>query len=57
MALDHGAGGTPRGENPENRYPDIVLDGPSPDLKTAALAGGILTAAGALAWGLKKRIG
>jgi Fe-S oxidoreductase len=57
MALDHGTGGAPRGEHPESEYPDVVLDGKSPDLKTAALAGGILTAAGALAWGLKKRIG
>jgi len=49
MALDHGTGGTPRGENPETHYPDITLDGPSPDLKTVALVGGAL-AGGALLW-------
>jgi Fe-S oxidoreductase len=57
MAIDHGTGGAPRGEHPESEYPDVVLEGKSPDLKTAALAGGILAAAGALAWRLKKRIG
>jgi len=56
IALDHGTGGPPRGENPEGHYLDIVLGGPSPDLKTAALAGGVLTAAAALAWGLKNRV-
>jgi len=55
MALDHGTGGTPRNERPENGYPDIVLDGKSPDLKTAALVGGAL-AGGALLWGLKRRL-
>ena len=49
MALDHGTGGTPRSENPETHYPDITLDGPSPDLKTVALVGGAL-AGGALLW-------
>jgi FAD/FMN-containing dehydrogenase/Fe-S oxidoreductase len=56
MALDHGRGGTPRGGEPEGHYPDVVLDAPSPDLKTLALAGGAL-AGGALLWGLKRRFG
>ena len=58
MAIDHGSGGTPRGERPEQSYPDISLDGKSPDLKTAALvAGGMAATAGALLWGLKRRLG
>jgi Fe-S oxidoreductase len=56
MALDHGSGGTPSGERPENGYPDVVLDGPSPGLKTAALVGGTV-AGGALLWSLKRRLG
>ena len=50
MALDHGTGGAPRSEHPEAEYPDVVLDGKSPDLKTAAVVGGIL-AGGALVGG------
>jgi Fe-S oxidoreductase len=57
MALDHGTGGPPRGENPEGRYPDIVLDGPSPDLKTAAVAGALAAAVGAVVWVSRHRIG
>ncbi|MDP9409966.1 MAG: FAD-binding protein [Actinomycetota bacterium] len=53
MALDHGSGGTPRGERPEQGYPDVVLDGRSPDLKIAATVGATL-AGGALAWRLAK---
>jgi FAD/FMN-containing dehydrogenase/Fe-S oxidoreductase len=56
MALDHGTGGTPRGENPESRYPDVTLDGSSPDLKTAAVAVAAL-AGGALAWRLTRKAG
>jgi hypothetical protein len=56
MAFDHGTGGTPNGERPEASYPDVVLEGPSPDLKTAALVGGALTG-GALLWTLKRRLG
>ena len=54
MALDFGEDGTPRGELPENRNPDIALDGPSPDLKAATLLGGALTG-GALLWVPKRR--
>jgi FAD/FMN-containing dehydrogenase/Fe-S oxidoreductase len=54
MALDHGTGGTPRGETPESYYPDITLDGPSPDLKTAAVAG-VAVAGGVLAWRLARK--
>jgi FAD/FMN-containing dehydrogenase/Fe-S oxidoreductase len=54
MALDQGTGGTPRGENPESHYPDIVLDGPSPDLKTAAALAG-MAVVGALAWRLGRK--
>ncbi|MCA1731320.1 MAG: hypothetical protein LC751_18555, partial [Actinobacteria bacterium] len=57
MAMDHGSGGTPSGERPEQSYPDIVLDGKSPDLKTAAVAGAGVAVAGAIAWGLKRRLG
>jgi Fe-S oxidoreductase len=56
MALDHGSEGTPRGERPEAEYPDIVLDGHMPDLKTAAVVGVGATVAGAIAWGLKRRL-
>jgi Fe-S oxidoreductase len=54
MALDHGESGTPRDENPEAHYPDVSHDAPSPDLKTAALAGAVVVAVGTLAWGLKR---
>ncbi len=57
MAMDYGSEGTPRNERPENEYPDVVLDGESPDLKAAAVVGGALAAGGALAWGLKRRLG
>jgi hypothetical protein len=55
MALDHGTGGTPRGETPESHYADVVLDGHSPDLKTLGLVGGAV-AGGALLWGLRRRM-
>jgi Fe-S oxidoreductase len=51
MALDYGTGGAPRGEHPESEYPDVVLDGKSPDLKTAAALAGMVVV-GALAWRL-----
>jgi FAD/FMN-containing dehydrogenase/Fe-S oxidoreductase len=54
MALDHGTGGTPRGEHPESEYPDVVLDGKSSDLKTAAALAGMVVA-GALAWRLGRK--
>jgi Fe-S oxidoreductase len=54
MALDHGTGGTPHGERPESEYPDVMLDTPSPELKTAVLAGGAI-AGGAMLWALKRR--
>jgi len=54
MALDHGTGGTPHGERPESEYPDVMLDTPSPDLKTAVLAGGAI-AGGAMLWALMRR--
>jgi Fe-S oxidoreductase len=53
MAMDHGSSG-PAGDYPERDYPDVVLDGHKPDLKTAVAAGAAV-AGGALAWGLKKR--
>ena len=53
MALDHGEGG-PEGSYPERRYPDVVLNGYSPDLKTAAAVGGAI-AAGATIWLLRRR--
>ncbi|MDP9439789.1 MAG: heterodisulfide reductase-related iron-sulfur binding cluster, partial [Actinomycetota bacterium] len=55
MAMDHGSGGTPQGERPESEYPDVVLDGNGPTLKTVAIAGATALAGGALAWGLKRR--
>jgi FAD/FMN-containing dehydrogenase/Fe-S oxidoreductase len=55
MALDHGSGGAPRNERPENGYPDVVLDGPSPDLKTVAAVAGGVVAAGALVWRLARK--
>lgn len=56
MALERGAGGAPRGENPEVNYPDIVLDGKMADLKTATIVGGALAGA-ALAWAMRSRGG
>jgi Fe-S oxidoreductase len=53
MALDHGAGGTPRGEKPEDQYPDVAFDDPSPDLKTATLVAGVVLV-GFLLWSLKR---
>jgi Fe-S oxidoreductase len=54
MALDHGTGGIPHSERPESGYPDVMLDAPSPDLKTAALAGGAIAGC-AMLWVLKRR--
>ncbi|CAN5870547.1 FAD-binding and (Fe-S)-binding domain-containing protein [soil metagenome] len=54
MALDHGAGGTPRGENPEDYYPDVAFEALRPDPRMAALVGGAIVAS-ALFWGLKRR--
>ncbi len=54
MALDYGTGGTPHDEVPEQSYPDINLEGPSPDLKTVATFAGTLAGGAALAWGLKR---
>jgi Fe-S oxidoreductase len=53
MALDHGEGG-PEGSYPERRYPDVVLNGYGPDLKTAAAVGGAIVA-GATIWLLRRR--
>ena len=53
MALDHGEGG-PEGSYPERRYPDVVLNGYGPDLKTAVAVGGAI-AAGATIWLLRRR--
>ena len=56
MALDHGPDGTPRGERPEDEYPDVVLgDGYRPGTKAAAAGAGAALAGGALVWGLKRR--
>jgi hypothetical protein len=58
LAMDYGSEGTSQGERPEQYYPDIVLDGYKPDLKAAvALGVGATVAGGALAWGLKRRLG
>jgi FAD/FMN-containing dehydrogenase/Fe-S oxidoreductase len=53
MALDHGESG-PEGSYPERRYPDVVLNGYGPDLRTAAAVGGAI-AAGAMIWLLRRR--
>ena len=53
MALDHG--NPPPGERPEARYPDVVPNGGSPDLKMAAVAGAI--AAAALVWASRRGTG
>ncbi|HET7478423.1 MAG TPA: FAD-linked oxidase C-terminal domain-containing protein [Rubrobacteraceae bacterium] len=55
MALDHGAGGAPRGERPESGYPDVILDGARPDLKTAAVAGAALALGAAALWVFRGR--
>ncbi|MDQ3912424.1 MAG: FAD-binding protein, partial [Actinomycetota bacterium] len=56
MAMDYGSEGPPRGECPEQYYPDIALNGYKPGLKTAAAIGiGATAAGGALAWGLRRR--
>jgi hypothetical protein len=56
MAMDHGPEGTPDGELPEQYYPDIVLDGKVPELKTATALGlGAAVVGGVLVWGLKRR--
>jgi len=57
MALDQAHEGPPRGERPENRYPDVVLDGGSPDLKTVSVIGAIAAAAGALVWASRRGLG
>ncbi len=57
MAMDHGTGGTPRGERPESEYPDVVLDGHGRGMKTVAAGVGAIAAGGALLWGLKRRLG
>ncbi|MDQ3862333.1 MAG: FAD-binding protein [Actinomycetota bacterium] len=54
MALEHGTGGTPHNARPESYYPDVTLEASSPDLKTAALAGGVI-AGGAVLWALARR--
>jgi len=54
MALDHGTGGASRDEHPESEYPDVVLDGKSPDLKTAAALAGMVMV-GAVAWRLGRK--
>jgi FAD/FMN-containing dehydrogenase/Fe-S oxidoreductase len=53
MALDRGEG-SPEGSYPERRYPDVVLNGYGPDLKTAAVVSGA-AAAGTMIWLLHKR--
>jgi FAD/FMN-containing dehydrogenase/Fe-S oxidoreductase len=56
MAMDHGPEGTPDGELPEQYYPDIVLDGKVPELKTATALGlGAAVVGSVLVWGLKRR--
>ncbi len=55
MALDHGPGGTPESERPEDRCPDVVLNGSRPGPKTAA--GAALVGAAALAWAMRRRNG
>ena len=55
MALDHGSGGTPRGERPESEYPDVVLDGGGKLKMVAMMAGATALAGGSLAWGLRRR--
>jgi Fe-S oxidoreductase len=58
MAMDYDSSG-PAGDYPEQYYPDIVLsNGHKPGLKTAAVLGvGATMAGGALAWGLRRRLG
>jgi hypothetical protein len=55
MAIDHGENG-PEGDYPERRYPDVVLNGYSPDLKTATVVGGVVAGA-VLLWHLGRRSG
>jgi hypothetical protein len=52
MALNHGESG-PGGGYPEQNFPDVVLNGYSPDLKTAAVIGGAV--ATAMIWRLRTR--
>ncbi|MDQ3863361.1 MAG: heterodisulfide reductase-related iron-sulfur binding cluster, partial [Actinomycetota bacterium] len=55
MALDCGSDGTPRGQLPEESYPDITL-GKKVPVSEAALAGaGAAVVGGALAWALRRR--
>jgi Fe-S oxidoreductase len=53
MALECGESG-PAGDYPERGYPDVILDGQSPDLKTAAVVGGAIGGA-ALLWRIRRR--
>jgi Fe-S oxidoreductase len=55
MALDERREVVPPGERPEARYPDVVAEGGSPDLKMAAVAGAVAAAAGALMWATRRR--
>jgi FAD/FMN-containing dehydrogenase/Fe-S oxidoreductase len=54
MALDERREVVPPGGCPEARYPDVLAEGGSPDLKAAAIAGAI-AAAGAVAWASRRR--
>ncbi|MDP9474262.1 MAG: FAD-binding protein [Actinomycetota bacterium] len=55
MAMDYGESG-PEGDYPEQRYPDVVLDGNGPDLKSAAAIGaGAALVGGVLVWILGRR--
>jgi FAD/FMN-containing dehydrogenase/Fe-S oxidoreductase len=55
MALDERREVVPPGERPEARYPDVVAEGGSPDLKMAAVAGAVAAAAGTLMWATRRR--
>jgi FAD/FMN-containing dehydrogenase/Fe-S oxidoreductase len=55
MALDGRREVVPPGGRPEARYPDVLAEGGSPDLKTAAVAGAITVTAGALVWASRRR--
>ncbi len=54
LALEYGEDG-PEGPYPERGYPDVVLNGYSPDLKRTAALGGV-AAGGVLLWRLGKRL-
>jgi hypothetical protein len=55
MALDHGPGGTPWGQLPEESYPDVTLDGKVPISEVALAGAGVALVGGALAWALRRR--